>query len=76
MSERSVEQTIFGIVALLVLVVLAAASGILPWAMFAGMGTSISVGIVTRKLVAAMIAGAAVTAVVSAFGIGVMLSSG
>ena len=76
MDAKVMEQAIFGLIGMVILVALAAASGILPWALFAGLGTSASVGIVSRKLMAAMVAGSIVTAIVSAFGIASMLSPG
>ena len=74
MDEKVMEQAIFGLIGMVILVALVAASGVLPWAILAGSGTSLSVGIISRKLIAAVIAGGIVTAVVSAFGIASMLS--
>ena len=76
MDEKLVRQTFAGVVGMVMLIALAAASGVLPWALFVGLGASLAVGVISRKLIASLIAGAIVTAVVSAFGIASMLSPG
>ena len=76
MDEKTMEQTILGAIGIVIVVALAAASGVLPWAILAGGVTSLSIGMVLREWIAAVIAGASMTAAVSAFGIASMLSPG
>ena len=76
MDEKLLGQTFVGIIGTVIVVALAAASGVLPWAILAGGVTSLSVGMVLREWIAAVIAGAFMTVVVSAFGIASMLSPG
>ena len=77
MSSRASVQNIYGYVFVgLLWLVLAAASGSLPWAITGGLGASGLTLAVSRQWTNALAVGAVVTIVISAFGIAAMFSPG
>ena len=77
MSSRASVQNIYGYVFLgLLWLVLAVASGSLPWAVFGGLGASGVTMVASRQWTNALAVGAVVAFVISAFGIAAMISPG
>ena len=77
MSSRASVQNIYGYVFVgLLWLVLAAASGSLPWAVFGGLGASGVTMAASRQWTNALAVGAVVAIVISAFGIAAMFSPG
>ena len=77
MSSRATVQNIYGYVFVgLFWLVLATASGSLPWAITGGIGASGLTLAVSRQWTNALAVGAVVTIVISAFGIAAMFSPG
>ena len=77
MTSRASVQNVYGYVFVgLLWLVLAAASGSLPWAIIGGLGTSGLTLAVSRQWTIALAVGAFVTIIISAFGIAAMLSPG
>ena len=77
MSSRASDQNIYGYVFVgLLWLVLAAASGSLPWAIFGGLSASGVTMVASRQWTNALTVGAVVAIVISAFGIAAMLSPG
>ncbi len=77
MRSRASVQNIYGYVFVgLLLLVLAVASGSLPWAIFGGLGAFGVTMVASRQWTNALLVGAGVAIVISAFGIAAMLSPG
>ena len=77
MNSRASDQDIYGYVFVgLLWLVLAAASGSLPWAVFGGLGASGVTMVASRQWTNALAVGAFVAIVISAFGIAAMFSPG
>ena len=76
MDEKLVWQALPEVIGTMIVVALAAASGVMPWAIFAGAGTFLLTGIGLREWYAAVIAGVVATGIVSVLGIVAMLSPG
>ena len=77
MSSRASVQNIYGYAFVgLLWLVLAAASGSLPWAILGGLGASGVTMVASRQWTNALAVGAVATIVISAFGIAAKLSPG
>ena len=77
MSSRASDQNIYGYVFVgLLWLVLAAASGSLPWAILGGLGASGVTMVASRQWTSALVVGAVVAIVISALGIAAMFSPG
>ena len=77
MSSRASVQNVYGYLFVgLLWLVLAAASGSLPWAIIGGLGASGLTLAVSRQWTNALAVGAVVTIIISAFGIAAMFSPG
>ena len=77
MTSRASVQNVYGYVFVgLLWLVLAAASGSLPWAIIGGLGASGLTLAVCRQWTIALAVGAFVTIIISAFGIAAMFSPG
>ena len=77
MSSRASDQNVYGYVfAGLLWLVLAVASGSLPWVITGGLGASGLTLAVSRQWMNALAVGAVVAIIISAFGIAAMFSPG
>ena len=76
MDEKTIVTIVVGIVAILVVLSLVVQSGVLPWAIFAGVIALVVTLLVSRELKAAAAAGGITSAAVSFFGVLAMMSPG